>query len=156
MPNFNGAIIMHTLQMIKTPATLREIVVAIAKNTDLPEEDLMKPVKQTLDVGNRMGFLQKLNGRYFMVSMTFDTLLDEIKSLNETNKFDFKLDLKPKTEKRTIKKSLKQLDANKKSILQKTQLDNEATSTTTLIPPQLLKAEALLRRKPKRANLPIK
>jgi len=63
MPNFNGAIIMHTLNMIKTPATLREIVVAIAKNTELPQEDLMKPVKQTLDMGHRLGFLQKVNGK---------------------------------------------------------------------------------------------
>ncbi|KAH8263737.1 hypothetical protein KR044_013188 [Drosophila immigrans] len=153
MPNFNGAIIMHTLQMIKTPATLREIVVAIAKNTDLPEEDLMKPVKQTLDVGHRMGFLQKINGRYFVVSMTFDTLIEQIKTLNETNKFDFKLDLKQKPEKRSIKK---QIETSKKSVLQKTPLDVEATSTTTLIPPQLLKSDALLRRKSKRTNLPIK
>lgn len=62
MPNFNGAIIMHTLQLIKTPATLREIVVTISKNIDLSQDDLMKPVKQTLDMGYRMGFLQKLNG----------------------------------------------------------------------------------------------
>ncbi|KAH8376902.1 hypothetical protein KR093_002057, partial [Drosophila rubida] len=149
MPNFNGAIIMHTLQTIKTPATLREIVMAIARNTDLPEEDLMKPVKQTLDVGHRLGFLQKLNGEYFVVSMTFDALMNEIKSLHETNKFDFKLDLKHKIEKRTIKKQLKQLDTTKKSVQQhqqqqKTQLDNEASSTTTLIPSQLLKADALL------------
>lgn len=64
MPNFNGAIVMHTLQMIRTPATLREIVVAIAKNTDLSEEELMKPVKQTVNMGHRLGFLQKVNGMW--------------------------------------------------------------------------------------------
>lgn len=69
MPNFNGAIVMHTLQMIRTPATLREIVMAIAKNTDLPEEELMKPVKQTVDMGHRLGFLQKVNGMWDLDSL---------------------------------------------------------------------------------------
>lgn len=55
---------MHTLQMIRTPATLREIVVAISKNTDLSEEELMKPVKQTVNMGHRLGFLQKVNGMW--------------------------------------------------------------------------------------------
>lgn len=64
MPNFNGAIVMHTLQTIKTPATLREIVMTIANKTDLPQEELIKPVKQTVDMGHRLGFLQKVNGRY--------------------------------------------------------------------------------------------
>lgn len=63
MPNFNGAIVMHTLQTIKTPATLREIVMTIANKTDLPQDELIKPVKQTLDMGHRLGFLQKVNGR---------------------------------------------------------------------------------------------
>lgn len=74
MPNFNGAIVVHTLQLIKTPATLREIVVTIAKNTELPQEDLMKPVKQTLDMGYRMGFLQKLNGTITNILKRFPAL----------------------------------------------------------------------------------
>ncbi|KAL7740242.1 hypothetical protein ACLKA6_002218 [Drosophila palustris] len=167
MPNFNGAIIMHTLQLIKTPATLREIVVAIAKNTELPQEDLMKPVKQTLDMGHRLGFLQKVNGRYFLVAMTFETLMSEMKSLsqpiaNQSDGNDLKLDAKPKVEKRTLKKQLKQLEITKKNIQQKQQMASRVIdheSTTTLIPTQSLlpqKAEALLRRKSKRSSQPTK
>lgn len=62
MPNFNGAIIVHTLQLLKAPATLREIVVTIAKNTELSQDELKEPVKQTLEMGHRLGFLQKLDG----------------------------------------------------------------------------------------------
>jgi len=50
MPNFNGAIIVHTLQLLKAPATLREIVVTIAKNTELSQDELKEPVKQTLSL----------------------------------------------------------------------------------------------------------
>jgi len=63
MPNFNGAIIVHTLQLLNSPATLREIVVTIAKNTELPQDELKAPVKQTLEMGHRLGFLQKLDGK---------------------------------------------------------------------------------------------
>ncbi|KAH8353129.1 hypothetical protein KR084_009153 [Drosophila pseudotakahashii] len=83
MPNFNGAIIVHTLQLLNAPATLREIVVTIAKNTELPQDELKVPVKQTLEMGHRLGFLQKLDGRYFMVNMTFDTLINEMHALDQ-------------------------------------------------------------------------
>ncbi|KAI8041941.1 uncharacterized protein LOC128262943 [Drosophila gunungcola] len=82
MPNFNGAIIVHTLQLLNSPATLREIIVTIAKNTELPQDELKAPVKQTLDMGHRMGYLQKLDGRYFLVPMTFDTLRTEMHALD--------------------------------------------------------------------------
>ncbi|XP_017014064.2 uncharacterized protein [Drosophila takahashii] len=83
MPNFNGAIIVHTLQLLNAPATLREIVVTIAKNTELPQDELKVPVKQTLEMGHRLGFLQKLDGRYYMVNMTFDTLINEMHALDK-------------------------------------------------------------------------
>ncbi|EDW80275.1 uncharacterized protein Dwil_GK21045 [Drosophila willistoni] len=85
MPNFNGAIIMHTLQSLKSPATLREIVMTIAKHTELSTEDLKKPVKQTLEMGELAGFLQKLNGRYFLAPMTFSSLMSDIKNLDYDN-----------------------------------------------------------------------
>ncbi|XP_016937646.2 uncharacterized protein [Drosophila suzukii] len=83
MPNFNGAIIVHTLQLLNSPATLREIVVTIAKNTDLPQDELKAPVKKTLEMGHRLGFLQKLDGRYFLVKMTFDALIKEMHALDK-------------------------------------------------------------------------
>jgi len=100
------------------------------------------------------------------VAMSFETLMSEIKSLSQpiTNRsegIDLKPDVKQKIEKRTFKKQLKQQETTKKSILQKqlpsTVKDHE--STTTLMPSQSLlpqKAEALLRRKSKRSNLPTK
>ncbi|EDW64404.1 uncharacterized protein [Drosophila virilis] len=167
MPNFNGAIVVHTLQLIKTPATLREIVVTIAKNTDLPQEDLMKPVKQTLDMGYRMGFLQKLNGRYFLVPMTFDTLMAEIKSSGQpgqigqparkTGPEPEKAESKLKMDKKSAKQHHKQLALSTKNHNQsqyQTVLDHE--STTTLMPQQTmhLKPDALMIRKPKRSQVP--
>ncbi|XP_039483285.1 uncharacterized protein LOC120446408 [Drosophila santomea] len=83
MPNFNGAIIVHTLQLLKSPATLREILVTIAKNTELTQDELKTPVKQTLEMGHRLGFLQKLDGRYFLVHMTFDALMSEMDALDK-------------------------------------------------------------------------
>ncbi|KAH8317595.1 hypothetical protein KR074_001480, partial [Drosophila pseudoananassae] len=81
MPNMNGAIIIHTLQLINAPATLREIVATIAKHTQLPADELKVPVKQTLEMGNRVGFVQKLNGRYYLAPVTFQTLIKEIQGL---------------------------------------------------------------------------
>ncbi|XP_064535371.1 uncharacterized protein LOC135426268 [Drosophila montana] len=158
MPNFNGAIIVHTLQLIKTPATLREIVVTIAKNTDLAQEDLMKPVKQTLDMGYRMGFLQKLNGRYFLVPMTFDTLMAEMKSVGQPARKGApepeKAEPKPKMDKKTAKQNI--IAKNHTQSQYQSVLDHE--STTTLMPLQTmhLKPEALMMRKPKRSHVPIK
>ncbi|XP_017056436.1 uncharacterized protein LOC108098207 [Drosophila ficusphila] len=102
MPNFNGAIIVHTLQLLKSPATLREIVVTIAKNTELPQEELKAPVKQTLEMGQRLGFLQKLDGRYFLVPMTFDTMVTEMHALDREDIAD-----KPKTAKNKKKPTQK-------------------------------------------------
>ncbi|KAH8266611.1 hypothetical protein KR018_003365 [Drosophila ironensis] len=102
MPNFNGAIIVHALQLLDAPATLREIVVSISKNTQLPQDELKMPVKQTLDMGHRLGFLQKLNGRYFLVPMTFQTLMNEMQALDTSEKFD---KTKPvKSEKKLLQK----------------------------------------------------
>ncbi|XP_016963647.1 uncharacterized protein LOC108033686 [Drosophila biarmipes] len=103
MPNFNGAIIVHTLQLLNSPATLREIVVTIAKNTDLPQDELKGPVKQTLEMGHRLGFLQKLDGRYFLVKMTFDALINEMHALDKEEVLE-----KPKmvkTKKKLVQKS---------------------------------------------------
>ncbi|EDV56627.1 uncharacterized protein LOC6547679 [Drosophila erecta] len=83
MPNFNGAIIVHTLQLLKSPATLREILVTISKNTELTQDELKAPVKQTLEMGHRLGFLQKLDGRYFLVNMTFEALMAEMDALDK-------------------------------------------------------------------------
>ncbi|XP_023163153.1 uncharacterized protein LOC111594190 [Drosophila hydei] len=164
MPNFNGAIVMHTLQLIKTPATLREIVVTIAKNIDLPQDDLMKPVKQTLDMGYRMGFLQKLNGRYFLVPMSFDTLRTEMRSMSQQirAKPDVvdKVDLKPKMEKRTGNKQLQlqhQLPLKALELFNKSgMLDAESTTTLMAGTSGLGQTDALMHRKPKRSQQPVK
>lgn len=76
MPNFNGAIVMHTLQLLNSPATLREIVMTIAKHTEVPQEELKLPVKQTLEMGQRFGFLQKVDGKvtyifYFPIDLSY-------------------------------------------------------------------------------------
>ncbi|EDW11664.1 uncharacterized protein LOC6576226 [Drosophila mojavensis] len=170
MPNFNGAIIMHTLQLIKTPATLREIVVTISKNIDLSQDDLMKPVKQTLDMGYRMGFLQKLNGRYFLVPMSFETLRSEMKSAGSQGSRGKpdpveKADLKPKIEKRATGKQHPQA-VKAVEIFNKNQTHNNQfasgmlghESTTTLIPSSSMqvKSGGLAQRKPKRTQQSIK
>lgn len=173
---------MHTLQLIKTPATLREIVVTIAKNIDLPQDDLMKPVKQTLDMGYRMGFLQKLNGklneyqvnklgsntpvagRYFLVPMSFDTLRTEMRSMSQQirAKPDVvdKVDLKPKMEKRTGNKQLQlqhQLPLKALELFNKSgMLDAESTTTLMAGTSGLGQTDALMHRKPKRSQQPVK
>ncbi|KAH8404871.1 hypothetical protein KR222_007510 [Zaprionus bogoriensis] len=153
MPNINGAIVMHTLQMIKTPATLREIVVVIAKNTELSQDDLMKPVKQTLDMGHRLGFLQKVNGIYFLIAITFDLLREEMKTqtLPKTESQNTQ-DTKQKPEKKVPREKKRSVGLHKAA----TVLGH--VSTTTLIPnqPVFLKPEAMLQRKLKRSQMPLK
>ncbi|ALC40020.1 CG5968, partial [Drosophila busckii] len=132
MPNFNGAIIMHALQLLKTPATLREIIVTIAKNTDLPQNDLLKPVKQTLEMGHRYGYLQKLNGRYFLVPMTFETLMSEMDELTQplsTSEGSQGTD-PPK------QKTQKKQEPNMKMLKKPLASEEPNESTTTLMPPQ--------------------
>ncbi|KAH8413248.1 hypothetical protein KR009_009138, partial [Drosophila setifemur] len=113
MPNFNGAIVVHTLQLLNSPATLREILATIAKNTDLQQEEIKMPVKQTLEMGQRFGYLQRLNGRYFLVPMTFQILMTEMQALDSVEKIE-----KPKvvkTEKKAIQKSASKLGLERKS-----------------------------------------
>ncbi|XP_022227870.1 uncharacterized protein LOC111077774 [Drosophila obscura] len=136
MPNFNGAIIVHTLQLLKIPATLRQIVNTISTHTDLPEEDIKEPVKQTLEMGKRLGFLQKMDGRYYMVPMTFETLMSEMQALDMPDKAESKL--KPKKEKKvaksegkSAKKQLKLTDTIKKLS------DDSQTSIITLVPSEI-------------------
>ncbi|XP_016978972.1 uncharacterized protein LOC108044466 [Drosophila rhopaloa] len=114
MPNFNGAIIVHTLQLLNSPATLREIVVTIAKNTELSQDELKIPVKQTLEMGQRLGFLQKLDGRYFLVPMTFVTLMTEMNAMDKEEILE-----KPKTAK------------NKKKLVQKSPIVSEVEKKTS-------------------------
>ncbi|EDV94182.1 uncharacterized protein LOC6570202 [Drosophila grimshawi] len=146
MPNFNGAIVMHTLQFIKTPATLREIVATIAENTNLPEDELTQPIRQTLQMGHQMGFLQKLNGRYFALPMTFELLMAETAAVGPN------AGLQNVDSKKKLDKKSKQMCSLKKG-----QVDSEAASqinnesTTTLMP-----ADSKLLRKPKRSQLKIK
>ncbi|XP_068151574.1 uncharacterized protein [Drosophila tropicalis] len=121
MPNFNGAIIMHTLQSLKSPATLREIVMTIAKHTELSTEDLKIPVKQTLEMGELGGFLQKLNGRYFLAPMTFSSLMSDIKNLDYDT-----IEIPSIVEKRMM--------AKKQKIHQSSERNYGAKSTTTLMP----------------------
>ncbi|BFF95952.1 uncharacterized protein DMAD_13250 [Drosophila madeirensis] len=136
MPNFNGAIIVHTLQLLKLPATLRQIVNTISTHTDLPEKAIKKPVKQTLEMGKRLGFLQKMDGRYYLVPMTFESLMSEMQALDMTDKPEPKL--KSKKEKKTFKsegssskKQLKLTDKVKKVA------DDSQTSTITMVPSEL-------------------
>ncbi|KAH8275832.1 hypothetical protein KR026_012081 [Drosophila bipectinata] len=123
MPNFNGAIIVHTLQLINSPATLREIVVTIAKHTQLPQDELKMPVKQTVEMGHRLGFLQKLNGRYYLAPMTFQTLNKEVQAL--TLEEEVKKPKPSKAEKKAkatvvenkpSKKSVKKLEESKSQV----------------------------------------
>ncbi|XP_020804498.1 uncharacterized protein LOC110181165 [Drosophila serrata] len=100
MPNFNGAIIMHTMELIKSPATLREIVMTIAQNTELPPEDIKMPVKQTLEMGLRSGFLQKAEGRYYLEPITFTHLMSEIRALDPSDNIE-------KLQGKKVEKSLK-------------------------------------------------
>ncbi|XP_020802187.1 uncharacterized protein LOC110179137 [Drosophila serrata] len=100
MPNFNGAIIMHTMELIKSPATLREIVMTIAQNTELPPEDIKMPVKQTLEMGLRSGFLQKAEGRYYLEPITFTHLMSEIRALDPSDNIE-------KLQSKKVEKSLK-------------------------------------------------
>ncbi|XP_030384586.1 uncharacterized protein LOC115631878 [Scaptodrosophila lebanonensis] len=76
MPNFNGAIIVHTLEYLKSPATLQEILMTIATKTEMQAEDLHLPVKETLEIGRRSGFLQKSNDKYFLMPVTFGSLME--------------------------------------------------------------------------------
>ncbi|EDV32543.2 uncharacterized protein Dana_GF15879, isoform A [Drosophila ananassae] len=171
MPNFNGAIIVHTLQLINSPATLREIVVTIAKHTQLPQDELKVPVKQTLEMGQRLGFLQKLNGRYFLVPMTFQTLMTDVQALELPEKVD---KTKPaKTEKKApprrspSKSTLLESKTSKKSVksLEESKSQLSVTKCSTVfgprfknilpplkgIPPSVVKAP-IMATKPKRFN----
>ncbi|XP_034668726.1 uncharacterized protein LOC117901877 [Drosophila subobscura] len=136
MPNFNGAIIVHTLQLLKLPATLRQIVNTISTHTDLPEEAIKKPVKQTLEMGKRLGFLQKMDGRYYLVPMTFESLMSEMQALDMTDKPEPKL--KSKKEKKTFKS---EGSSSKKQLMLKDKLkkvaDDSQTSTITMVPSEL-------------------
>ncbi|KAH8282572.1 hypothetical protein KR054_008448, partial [Drosophila jambulina] len=107
MPNFNGAIIMHAMELINSPATLREIVMTIAQNTELPAEDIKVPVKQTLEMGLRSGFLQKAEGRYYLEPINFTNLMKEMRALKTSDI----------TEKPT--KAEKSLKACSKTVIQK-------------------------------------
>ncbi|EDW55473.1 uncharacterized protein LOC6614390 [Drosophila sechellia] len=129
MPNFNGAIIVHTLQFLKAPATLREILVTIAKNTELTQDELKEPVKQTLEMGHRLGFLQKLDGRYFLMNMTFETLMSEMEALDKEE---------------SPEKSLKK----KKKLIPKTPLSSVAGKKITKKPSQVKTTEQLEKPKP--------
>ncbi|XP_017086600.2 uncharacterized protein LOC108118428 [Drosophila eugracilis] len=154
MPNFNGAIIVHALQLLNSPATLREIVVTIAKNTELPQDELKVPVKQTLEMGHRLGFLQKLDGRYFLVNMTFDTLMHEMRALDKED-----IPEKPKSakakkiiaqksllmsemEKITSTKSIKSLKPEKPKPSEKIRVQNITTISTHIKPTPSMMAKS--------------
>ncbi|SPP79372.1 uncharacterized protein LOC117582437 [Drosophila guanche] len=136
MPNFNGAIIVHTLQLLKLPATLRQIVNTISTHTDLPEEAIKKPVKQTLEMGKRLGFLQKMDGRYYLVQMTFESLMSEMQALDMPEKAE------PKLKSKKFKKPLKSEGSSSKKQLKLTDkvrkvADDSQTSTITMVPSEL-------------------
>nr|XP_017019192.1 uncharacterized protein LOC108072529 [Drosophila kikkawai] len=123
MPNFNGAIIMHTMELLNSPATLREIVMTIAQNTELPPEDIKVPVKQTLEMGLRSGFLQKAEGRYYLESITFTRLKNDIRCLKMP-------EMNEKTQSTKGEKSVK---TSSKTVLQKNS-SSEAFKNPKLIP----------------------
>ncbi|XP_017151937.1 uncharacterized protein LOC108161982 [Drosophila miranda] len=132
MPNFNGAIIVHTLQLLKIPATVRQIVNTISRHTDLPEEDIKKPVKQTLEMGTRLGFLQKMDGRYYLVPMTFENLMSEMQELDLPGKSESQRPVRKAKKEKKVTKTKSEGKTTKKQI-KKPAVESQ-TSTTTMVP----------------------